>query len=122
MWESLSFFGIKLYIPSHDYPVSLKINDISITQKAWSLRVFSKSELGQINAVRLAYQLTFLLELVDSDTLLIQSRFLDPSKLSKGDNKSWPVSIPSKKDFVVWRKFLASIVVRGSTLSQMLTK
>ena len=75
MWESLSFFGIKLHVPSHDYLVSVKTNDVSITQKAWSLRVFSKSELGQINAVRLAYQLTFLSELVDKDTLLIQSRF-----------------------------------------------
>ena len=73
--------------------------------------MFSKSELGQINAVRLAYQLTFLSELVDKDTLLIQSRFSDPSELSKGDNESWPVSVPSKEDFVVWRKFLASIVV-----------
>ena len=53
----------------------------------------------------------FLSELVDKDTLLIQSRFSDQSKLSKGDNESWPVSVPSKEDFVVWRKFLASIVV-----------
>jgi len=84
--------------------------------------VFSKSELGQINAVQLAYQLTFLSELVDKDTLLIQSRFSDLSELSKGDNKLWPVSVPSKEDFVVWRKFLASIIVRDGTLSHTLTK
>ena len=72
--------------------------------------------------MRLAYQLTFLSELVDKDTLLIQSRFSDPSELSKGDNESWPVSVPSKEDFVVWRKFLASIVVQGGTLSHTLTK
>ena len=31
LWESLSFFGIKLHVPYYNYPVLVKTNDVSIT-------------------------------------------------------------------------------------------
>ena len=49
----------------YNYFVSCETNDMTIIQKAFSLKVFNKQEMQAINKVRLALQVMFLSELVE---------------------------------------------------------
>ena len=75
LWESLLLHSIKLHVLSYDFPISLRMNNIVISRKVVRLKFFSKKELYQINVVRLAFQVIFLLELVDVITLQVKIEF-----------------------------------------------
>ena len=74
-----------------------------------------------INRVRLAFQVTFVLELVERISLQVVSRFYTFEFTQGEKDLTWPASEPSRADFKIWIKFISCIINTRSTLSHTLT-
>ena len=74
-----------------------------------------------INRVRIAFQITFLSELVDGLTLQVKVQFSTFDFSHSEKDMTWLALEPSKSDFKVWMKFISHISNARSILSHTLS-
>jgi len=102
LWESLSYYQLKLHLPTAVQLSSNVTNDCAIMVKVVRLKVFESNKIMAINRVRLYLQVIFISDLVQwvSNKIIYCYRQGDRDTTRQSNYKPL-ISVPAKKDFRV---------------------
>ena len=109
---------LKICLPKIHYPSSCHRNDITIIEKALSLKIFNKTELYHFNILWVHLQIIFVLDLLQPNTNKIKLCFWTGSwDQSISTKYKWPSVIPAPIAITLFKRFLYTISTHNHLLS-----